>query len=404
KTISLVYSYQSVQSEYIQPTTKPAFSQECQDNYQLGTKKAFSSRVSNLADFRRCYGDYFVSGVKRGSVVNIVFTMTADTEEHMDEYKVTVGVELPEVAEAEVGVGQSWASGNEHININCQVFSEGFVAGAPSIAKLEDVGAALEWYRNPNNRVSAPISVQLQHYHTLTHGSTIPLVLDAHKDTVDQWRQYSSKMGQLRTLYNELSRRCKFPRVRGQESLDERFQTLADQHGMASQDSFSAAAVVSINCLMEELRLFEDRLVLLDRLKKEEDARLRDSPEDWKWCANGACEWDKGINDTARTVTNTDDTIYTYQEEYKEAAPWYGYNYHNFVFKSKQSFGEAMCVGFHLESMRKDDWGGGSWRVPKRALGETEATVEVASAQARECHWKINWYYVAKSSYNFLKN
>eukprot|EP00768_Dysnectes_brevis_P004218 gnl/Dysnectes_brevis/3011_a3720_1172.p1 GENE.gnl/Dysnectes_brevis/3011_a3720_1172~~gnl/Dysnectes_brevis/3011_a3720_1172.p1 ORF type:complete len:428 (+),score=92.51 gnl/Dysnectes_brevis/3011_a3720_1172:34-1317(+) len=292
-TVSLVYSYESTLSEFTRPETTPQFAD--------GIVKRFNLDGSNggkaLGDFRSSYGDYFVVGMKRGSLVNIVFTFKSDSEEHMDEYKVKLGVELTgsggDVG-GEAGFGQSFSRASKNINMDVLVFSHGFRSGAPTIRKIEDVETALEWYRDPANRFDTPLAVQLQHYHTLESGESLPLLVETDSKFIKGWKRYSQRIMALREVYGEVTGRCTIPRTLKYNSsqIPAEYQRLILEHSTATQSNFDLHAIKDIDAMIKILSIQVGRINLLERLKDEEFQRLAGKASDWLWCSDGVYTWD----------------------------------------------------------------------------------------------------------------
>lgn len=352
------------------------------DNYQLS--ETAKKLLNEPAEFRKAYGDYFISGGKRGSRFTAIYTCQASSMESMSEFKSSFGAESPSIFSVEGSTRFMNAASKNKINIDVEIQAIGHTGALPSGYQSPDkIIEALEWFKE--NEQGVPFQSKLKHYSTID--TNIPRSIDFDPDIFVDLREFYTDVYKIRSLYTSCP-------MYYQKQLRKEYQDLV----------IGAEAKQNLLVTDEEVRQdYQNRSEALFRKLSNIIARmdfhtkvLNEAPKEPKKNAhNGGRDiWRFGFHEDTMSDTdavNIHSNKINYQKGYKSG--WR-------EASLKTNLGEdVMVVGWDVISNRKEN---GHWAKDKeRILGTNQAAIHVKSKYYQGCNWSLVAYYVDAKDYKF---
>lgn len=131
--------------------------------------------------FRNQYGDYYISGVMRGSQLIFMLEFSSQTEAEHTQFMSSIGVNIPDQLSSDFQAAVNSAATSTHTSINMTFYQNG--ADEPSTAitwEQSDLDDAIKNYINTLTPV--PMFAALSHYSTLPDTNLYPSTINADPD------------------------------------------------------------------------------------------------------------------------------------------------------------------------------------------------------------------------------
>jgi hypothetical protein len=354
-------------------------------SYEL-TDKA-KELIVDPAKFRNAYGDYFVSGSRRGSLFTAVYTCQSTTAESMDEFKASFSGSAPEVFTAE-GSARFMQKAREHnIKITSDVFLDGYTGNPPpEIETPELILKSLAWFMQ--NEVGKDLEAKLRHYSTID--PNYPHTVDVAPDVFVELRLLYTALWDVRAGYGSLP-----------SYYQDRYKseyTALDSGVMANKGILITDAEKRIkyqqqaDVLLSEIRDVYARMDFYYKVK----AAVKTEPglNHGAWEGSGQQKWMYGFSAyTKSKAVVIQETAIPYYED------WHiGYRQHTFDLGPDDNY---MFVGWEMVS----DWdigvNGQWWQATDQILLTNHAAVAIKSYYDKGFGWTAHFYYVDAKDYQF---
>ena len=341
--------------------------------------------IGDPAKFRRQYGDYFVTGGKRGSEFNAVYVCQARSASDMMQFKASVGAETPEVFSADGSTKFMRAASEHSISVSVDLWMNGYEGTPPGGPWTpEKILEALDWFKQHEKGVH--VRAELAHYSALD--PRYPRTIDVAPDVFVALRKLYTTVWNVRALYGSCP-----PAY--QKQFTEAYGDLVDgvtasQTQLATDFELRAGYQKKAENLRAALgRVFErmDFYFMVRAAIGTEPAQGHENEDSSRQSyLYGYTTYTKG---DAVTI-NTDHDHY--------ADKWQiGWREHTFDWEH----GDRLIVGWEVVSNWHDGTNG-FWRKNSSSilLGH-RAEVYVKSAYDRGCDWSLNVSWVDAKDYDF---
>lgn len=360
--------------------------------YDEADSYAFTDEAKKLLDdpakFRLAYGDYFIAGGKRSSRFVAVYKCRSSTAKSLDEFKASIGVELPEVFTADGSTKFMQAASKSSIDVSLDLYMEGYKGAAPNGPWTpETILTALAWFKQ--NAAGVYMSAKLLHYSTVDNAfpRTIPIPAETFVD--------------LRLLYADVwdirSRYASIP-ANYQQTLQQKYRAI-DYGVQASQQELATNAAqrqkyhALASDLLSDLGAIYDRMDFFFQVKNaiasepgedQEQDEQAGKPQNWLY----------GFSSYSKSKA-----VVIQQNQMHYADQWtIGYREKTLEFGPND---QCLIVGWQVVSNWGDGSNGSWWKVVDQNLLSSHGAVHVKSDYDRGCDWTVIYYYVDAKDYQF---
>lgn len=374
---TLIAEYQSQDNEYAEA-----------DVYEL-TDEA-KSHLADPTEFRKHYGDYFISGVRRGARFFAVYTCTASSIERMDSFKATIAATTPEVFSVDGKTKFEQAVRDYAISLSVNVFMEGKQpddANTPGGPWTTDkVLEALDWFKK--HQQGKPLEAKLRHYSTLAF--QYPQSINVAPDVFVALRQLYTKLWEIRSRY------AACPSLYQKQLTDE--YNAFDAGVVANQDVLATDAAKLLDYqqkaddLLPKLQAVNDRMEFYSKLKNLVSTEPGNGQE--MSVGSGQPTWLYGYSAYPKSAAVV---IQSTELSYK-AKPHVGRRENTLDFGPNAEF---LIVGWQVISHWENNSNGSWWKATNQILLTDYAAVHVRSKYDRGCNWSLVIYYVDAKDYQF---
>ena len=363
------------------------------DDYDRAPSYALTAAAKKLAaddpaKFRNTYGDYFVSGRKRGSSFVGVYVCTASTVKSAQEFAASLKAETPELFSAEGAVKFEQMAEQKKIEVDVSWVMVGDDGSTPPPIDELTPKTLLElynWFREHEKGVS--FQAYLQHYNTLD--PAISRSVPVAPSVFVELRELYDDRWAARALYRGIPQHY-------QDQLHKDYQAfVVGLESESTQLATDAAARERFRtqgqALLGELRAVAQRQAFFAGLAgaKEPDKgdkiyEAADGPHVW---AYGFSHW----SDPAVVIHNT------YQRVSAKG---------QFLKKQTKTLevgpdAEKLVVGWTVEAYWTDGTDGHFEKAVDRIIGTDHAAVFFASLGSRGYDWGLTVYWVDADDYRF---
>ncbi|HEY9751109.1 MAG TPA: hypothetical protein V6C63_20665 [Allocoleopsis sp.] len=355
------------------------------ETYEL-TDEA-KSLLGNPSEFRKRYGDYFISGVRRGSRFIATYTCKANSVQQMDEFKASFGAEAPEVFSAEGSTRFMQAVSQSSISLTVNVDAEGYQGVVPSGPWTpEKVLEALEWFKK--NEQGSPLRAKLTHYSTIA--PQYPQSVDISPDIFVSLRQLYTKLWDVRSRYDSCPQNYQDQLKQEYTAFD--YGVVANQNILATDSTKLLDYQQKADDLLSKLTDIVARMDFYTKLKNVVPTEPGNGQEIKE--GSGQQTWAYGYS----TYTKSDAVvIHSTQLNYK-ASGHVGHRGNTFEFGPN---GNYLIVGWQVVSNWNDGTNGSWWKGTDQIILGSYACVRVRSKYDRGCDWSLIIYYVDAKDYQF---
>ena len=357
------------------------------DDYAL-TKTAKKLMEEDPELFRKAYGDYFVAGAKRASRFLAVYDCRSSSYSNMEEFKATIGIELPNIFSAEGSVRFMQAASETETRYNVSVFMEGYDQNAPNPPQgpwtPEKVLEALNWFKE--HEVGVPTQAKLMHYSTLApkYKRTIDIGPPAF---VEIQRLYSS-LWALRARYGTAPKLYQDRLSREFGDLDR--EIIANQGTLPTDADLRADLQIRADTLSVHLNAAFDRFDFYSRVVN----AIPSEPEPFvQFRAGGQRDWLYGFDVYPRS-----DRIVIQSTVLEENKTW-DHKHHQHTFDWSDS--NAIIVGWMVTAVWNEPTSGVWEMAAEQILAKRQALVRVTSDYLRGYYWRLTVYWVDAADYQF---
>lgn len=371
---TLVARYQSRYNDYDEAPS-----------YEL-TDKA-KELIVDPAKFRDAYGDYFISGSRRGSLFTAVYTCQSTTVESMDEFKASFSGSAPEVFTAE-GSARFMQKAREHnIILSADVFLDGYTGTPPPrVETPEQVMTSLDWF--VKNEAGKDIEAKLRHYSNIDH--TYPHTVDVAPDIFVELSQLYATLWDVRAGYGSLPSHYQDRYKSEYTALD---SGLIANKGILITDADKRIKYKQqADVLQSEIRDVYARMDFYYKVK----AAVKTEPglNQGVWEGSGIQKWMYGYSVYTKSKAVM---IQMTEQEYHE--DWHvGWREHTFELGPDDNY---MFVGWEVVSNWDVGVNGGWWQAIDEILLTNHAAVHVKSLYDKGFGWTVRFYYVDAKDYQF---
>jgi hypothetical protein len=359
------------------------------DNYAL-TNEAKQLLAKDAKKFRDVYGDYFVAGGLMGGRFVATYVCKAKSKKSMDEFKASLGIEVPDVFSADGSTKFKKAVSEHGVNLTVNVSALGEDPKKPFPTPSEwtpaEVLKALAWFKA--NMTGAMLRAELRHYSTVDN--TCPRMVDVQPDVfvtlrllyLDLW-EARARYAALPDYYHELFRKQ-------YEALDTGIT--ANQERLALDRALMEDYQNQLNLLLKQFQDVDARMDFYARVQSEvprEPAKGKVIQEQ-----NGEHSWQYGFSSDPRSNAVA---IKTQSVPFKKTSTGGGY----WEETVDISVPNCLIVGWRATSNWTDGTGGTFSKASNQILLTDKASVHFCSLWGRGCDWVLDVYYVDAKEYQF---
>lgn len=341
--------------------------------------------IGDPVKFRKQYGDYFVTGAKRGSNFNAAYVCQSRTASDMTQFKASVGAETPDVFSAE-GSARFMKAASEHsISVSVDVWMDGYQGSAPGGPWTpEKIIEALAWFKE--HEKGDYVRAELAHYSSLE--PKYPRTVDIAPDVFVALRKLYTTVWNVRALYASCptSYRKQFTNVYN-DLVD---GVTASQGELATDVAQRATYQQKAENVQAALNRVFDRM---DFYFKVRDAVGTEPGQGQETDDSGRQSYLYGYTSYPKSdavVINTDRQSYSDNWQI-------GWREHTFEWEH----GDRLIVGWEVVSNWHDGTNGWWKKNSATILLTHRAEVYVKSLYDRGCNWSFNIFWVDAKDYDF---
>jgi hypothetical protein len=367
--ITLVAQYESRFNDYDEA-----------ESYEL-TAEA-KKLMSEPEQFRRAYGDYFISGGMRVARFTAIYNCTSKSVKEMNEFKASLNASAPDVFSAEGSTGFKKTASQHNISIASEVIMEGYTGESPTGPWTpENIPAALAWFKQ--HEKGTYFQAKLKHYSTVV--PTYLRLVNVEPDVFVLLRKLYTVLWHMRARYNA----C--PEIYQKEYGDDYVDI--DTGVVANQDRLPTD--------LDKLSEYQRKL---DILRSELDDVLERRDFYYKVLEEAATEPRQGVHNGGSSMWrfgfvdyNMSNAVVINKQEMKYCVKYkIGYREADIGNSPDDS---VIIVGWDVVSHRHNN---GHWqKAVSQILGTNQAKIHVKSEYDRGCHWSLVAYYVNARDYLF---
>ena len=359
------------------------------ESYEL--TPAARSLAADPDRFRARFGDYFLSGCRRGTRFTAVYRCQAASRIALEKLRAAFGGEPPRMLTRE-GTAAFLKTANLYsIEVSASLFLLGCQprGGMMQFQTTPDgVLAELGWFKSHERAV--PLRAELRHFSALV--PELPRQTPVDPEDFAGLARLHAAFWRARSRFGS----CPDPYRR---LMEEHFVRL--EAGILSERRSLAADAAKRRLLEEEAgrmlaevqEVFDRRdfYVMVQAMAREEPA-LNEPLED---APGGPDTWSFGFDEYPRSKA-----VVLSRTDLRFAKSWHlgGWREHTFTFGPD---GKHLIVGWKVISNRTDDHNGSWMKLSHPILLSHEARVHVKSQYDRGCDWCLTLYYVNAADYQF---
>ncbi len=354
------------------------------------TEQAKKLLDESYDDFRKIYGDYFISGAKMGSKLVAIYTCQAETRESLEGFKAEAKSSYKNIFSAEGNTEFQTTAKKHNIKIELSIHMNG-VKNTPSSEDKKSIENANEFYSK--NLSPVPLFAQISHYSLIAPDLPNTLPIDPN---------IFSKIQSLHQSFFWLTN--KFENCPGSYSdsyLDEFTKLKNDVNAHSPDLPLEPKLIVSlserIDCLLKKLEIIYCRYDLYLKIlsgKAEEKKTVR-SPGD----AKSGQIWTFGWASTDGVILSDDDKdvkITSHPEAYKKG-DHPGHRGHVFSYSGS----ETMISGWKMTS-NKDHNGHWENNSPNNEiLTKSQAELVIKGSYQRGINYSFEIFTLPAKLFDF---
>lgn len=343
------------------------------------------SLIADPAKFRRQYGDYFVTGAKRGSNFNAVYVCQSRSASKMSEFKASIGAETPDVFSAEGSARFMKAASDHSISVSVDVFMDGYTGTEPTGPWTpEKVIQALGWFKE--HQVGAHVRAELAHYSSLD--PNYPRTVDIPPDVFVSLRKLYTTVWNVRALYGSCPTTYQRQFTSSYNDLVD--GVMAEQAQLATDVAKRASYQQKAENLQAALERVFDRM---DFYFKVQGAVGSEPPQNQENDDSGRQSYLYGYATyTKSSAVTINADRYSYSDDWQ-----IGWREHTFEWEHQ----DRLIVGWEVVSNWHDGTNGWWAKQSDSILMRHRAQVYVKSYYDRGCNWSFNVYWVDAKDYDF---
>jgi hypothetical protein len=341
--------------------------------------------ITDHEKFRGQYGDYFITGAKRGSTFNAVYTCQSRTSSNMTEFKASVGADMPDVFSAEGSARFMKAASDHSISVSVDVWMDGYEGTSPGGPWTpEKVIEALAWFKE--HEKGDHVRAELAHYSALD--PSYPRTVAIAPDVFVALRKLYTTVWNVRAMYASCPSTYQKRFTASYNDLVD--GVTASQDVLATDLTQRAGYQQKAENLQQALNEVFDRM---DFYFKVRDAVGTEPAQGQEIDDSGRQSYLYGF--TTYTKSNAV-TINTDRQSYSDN--WQiGWREHTFEWEH----GDRLIVGWEVVSNWHDGTNGWWKKNSSTILLTHRGEVYVKSLYDRGCNWSFNVSWVDAKDYDF---
>ncbi|MEQ8254889.1 MAG: hypothetical protein RKE52_07255 [Marinovum algicola] len=344
--------------------------------------KAKSLLDSDQAKFKKTHGDYFISGVKSGSLLSVVLRITAESESRLDDFKSKFSGSKGNLFSASGYANFKQAVSSSKTTFEQTVVHFGTKTGAVP-PKADDPEELLAWFKD--NLQAAQMRAYLTSYSSLdpNFDRTVPVAPAVFGEITALYKQVWLVESRFKTCPGDYA-----------DAYAHTFDTLtgeirAAREELASEPSKIAEYASQLASLKTELDEIYARYALYMSVK---GAKSSVPKKDKEHDSGDTNIWHYGYDTWPGIATQISTTEQSYSEKWQ-----IGHRTHTFDWGGSSKY---MLVGFTVDSVWHSH--NGSWKLTTSdPLLKDTASIYVSSEYDRGTNWKVKWHYVEAKDYQF---
>ncbi len=360
-------------------------------NYKL-TDDALKLISNNPQKFREIYGDYFISGVRKGALFVGMYICTAESEEAMKDFKTSVNGSYGSIFSIEGSTEFNKIAKEKNVDIQFNIEMYGITKDIPSFDKDNEgnsilngnkIPVALAWFNE--NQVMIPEYAQLTHYSQLHHD--FPQTIDVKPKTFVKIQNLYNLNATVKNRYNTCP---------GDYAKDFELDYGGIQIELISFAGEFTSNIKKVDELTDKVLELKEKLDnVFDRYDFycEVHSMIGDEPQKGiKNPANSKTSWSYGIIQDSSPVKDVNITAVhkSYQKNRHT-----GHRTYTFDFEKDS---EKMIIGWTINSNRNNKY----WeKMNDRILTGNEMQIYVSSDFDKGIDFSAKCYYVPTELFRF---
>jgi hypothetical protein len=337
-------------------------------------------------EFRKRYGDYFISGARRVSEFVAIYNLHATDSKKVREFSQSIGV-VSSILSVEGTLRFKEAASRNDMTINCSVDFVG-ITEKPSIIPTtpDEILKTLEWFKDHSNGVNEQA--------TLTHYSKFdpkyPISVDVPSDVFVALHSLYRSLWLIRSYHVALPEVYKKRYAEEVDTLQKDISTRKQELPVdADQRSKLADRASDLQKDLDEVIERRDFYTLVKQATTTEpkkDKKVSSEKSQYTWTF-GYVTYPGSI---AVTISST-------KREYRQSSRM-GWREDTLELSQLEN---VRIVGWEVRSNWRDNSNGQWKKVSNTIIGSREAQVHVKSAHLRGCDWTVVFYTVPAADYLF---
>lgn len=337
--------------------------------------------TSDPKKFKSTYGEYFLSGVKKGSTLTVILTCTSTSQETMNDFKSSFSISKTNLFSADGYAKFKDEASNKNVSVYFHAVATGVSGTLPD---SQDPETLKKWFLENTSHVSK--FAYLSSYSNVDPNFSRDV--DIEPAVFARVKALYQKSWALTNRYNTCPVNYKSDFANEYNLLINEIKVsksqLARNEDKITELDFRMDDLISkIDEVFNRLDLYQN-MKALKRAEPKKGSKISSSMG--QYFLYGIDKRDKsGINITKRSDR--------YRQSYK-----IGYREKVFDFSNDSN---ALFIGWMMTNSRRDSSNGEFWKVSDEIIGTSQAKVHVKSGYDRGTNWSIDVYQVDKSLYNF---
>ena len=335
--------------------------------------------------FRHQYGDYFITGGKRGSNFHAVYVLQTTSTSDMSQFKASIGAETPDVFDAKGSARFMQAASSHNVKVSVDVYMNGYTGSSPGGPWTPDkVLEALKWFKD--HEKGDHVRAELAHYSSLD--PNYPRSIDVAPDVFVALRKLYTTVWNVRAMYASCP--ATYQKRFTNDYNDLTNGVMASQAQLATDVTLRATYQQKAETLQMALNQVFDRM---DFYFKVRDAVGTEPGQGQENDDSGRQSYMYGYSTYTKSSAVT---INADQQNYHD--DWQiGWREHTFEWEHQ----DRLIVGWEVVSNWHDGTNGWWRKDSSQILMQHRGQVYVKSFYDRGCNWNFNVYWVDARDYDF---